>query len=99
MPLSTMDLSEGQMQLLCLARAIVHNTCTQSRVVLLDEPTSTLDLETDNRIQAALRDAFLDCTILIVSHRPESLWDSNVRYEVKNRGVVRIRGAQHPPRR
>lgn len=98
-PLSTMDLSEGQMQLLCLARAIVHNTCTQSRVVLLDEPTSTLDLETDNRIQAALRDAFLDCTILIVSHRPESLWDSNVRYEVKNRGVVRIRGAQHPPRR
>lgn len=95
--LSTMDLSEGQMQLLCLGRAIVHNTCTQSRVVLLDEPTSNLDFETDNRIQAAIRDAFLDCTILMVSHRPETLWDSNVRYEVRSKGVRRIVGAQHPP--
>jgi ABC-type multidrug transport system fused ATPase/permease subunit len=96
-PLSAMEFSEGHMQLLCLARAIVHNTCTQSRVVLLDEPTSSLDLETDNRIQAMMRDAFLDCTMVMVSHRPETLWDANVRLEVKDRGVSRITAKQHPP--
>ena len=88
--LSTMEFSDGQMQLLSLARAIVHHTCTQSRLVLLDEPTSHLDVETDNRIQATLRDAFLDCTIILVSHRAESLWDSNVRFEVKNKRVARF---------
>jgi ABC-type multidrug transport system fused ATPase/permease subunit len=94
--LSTMEFSQGQMQLLCLARAIVHHTCTQSRLVLLDESTSNLDLETDNRIQAAIRDAFLDCTILMVSHRVESLWDSNVRFEVKNKKVARFSTTPKP---
>ena len=94
--LSTMEFSDGQMQLLCLARAIVHHTCTQSRLVLLDEPTSHLDVETDNRIQAALRDAFLDCTIVLVSHRAESLWDSNVRFEVKNKKVARFSTTPKP---
>lgn len=88
--LSGMDFSEGQMQLLGLARAIVHNTCTQSRVVILDEATSNLDLETDSKIQAAIRDAFLDCTIFMVSHRSESLWDSNVRLDVRNKAIVRL---------
>ncbi|KAK3190820.1 hypothetical protein K4F52_003136 [Lecanicillium sp. MT-2017a] len=95
-PLSAMDFSGGQMQLLCLARAIVHNTCTQSRVVILDEATSNLDLETDSMIQGAIRDAFLDCTILMVSHRSESLWDSNVRLDVRNKGVVQLSVPRRP---
>ena len=98
-PLSEMALSEGQMQLLALARAIMHNTCTQSKVVLMDEPTSSIDVETDNRIQATIRDEFAGCTIVVVSHREETLWDSNVRYEVKNGFVARVAGSQHPPQR
>lgn len=98
-PLSEMALSEGQMQLLALARAILHNTCTQSKVVLMDEPTSSIDVETDNRIQATIRDEFAGCTMVVVSHREETLWDSNVRYEVRNGFVVRVASAQHPPQR
>lgn len=94
--LFSMELSEGQMQLLSLSGAIVHHTCTQSRVVLLDEPTSSLDLETDDKIQLAIREAFLDCTILIVSHRPETHWDANACFEVRNNGVFKIAVPRHP---
>ncbi len=89
-PLSAMGFSEGQMQLLALARAIMHNTCTQSKVVLLDEPTSSLDVETDSRIQEIIGDEFVGCTIVIVSHRPETLRDASMRLEVRNGNVIHL---------
>lgn len=87
--LSALSLSEGQTQLLCLSRAILHNHWSRSRLVLLDEPTSSLDHETDERIQALMTEMFRDCTVLVVTHRANTLWDADVRLEVENGKVSR----------
>lgn len=94
--LSAMGLSEGEMQLLAFARAIMHNTCTQSKVVLLDEPTSSMDTETDNRIQGIMQEEFLGCTIVIVSHRTETLWDASKLLEVRNGNIFELPIPERP---
>lgn len=81
--LAVIGLSHGQRQLLCLARAIVHNAATGSKVVLVDEATSNLDHETESRMQAVLSEAFSGCTMLVVAHRLETIHDADVVLELK----------------
>lgn len=59
------NFSIGQRQILCLARAILH----RSPVILMDEPTASMDLETDELVQDAIRRCFADCTVINISHR------------------------------
>lgn len=61
-------LSEGQMQRLAIARAIFCD----SPVLLLDESTSALDVETEKRLLDNLR-RLTDRTVVIVTHRPAVL--------------------------
>jgi len=63
------NLSAGQRQLLCLARALLKN----AKVVAIDEGTSNLDDESDLSIQQALRNAFKSCTLLFIAHRLRGL--------------------------
>ena len=65
-PVSTggTNLSQGQRQLLCLARILV----TEAKIVVLDEATSAIDDETDTFIQGFLRTRYTG-TLLVVAHR------------------------------
>lgn len=59
------NFSLGQRQLICFARAILH----RSPVILMDEPTASMDMETDELVQDAIRRCFADCTVINISHR------------------------------
>lgn len=59
------SLSQGQAQLFCLARALLR----KSKLVILDEATSSLDAETDSVIRDVMRSEFVDCTVISIAHR------------------------------
>lgn len=78
------NMSAGQRQLVCLARALLRRT----RVLVLDEATAAIDLDTDELLQRTIREQFAHCTVLTIAHRVNTIMDSS-RVLVLEAGRVR----------
>ena len=64
-----LSLSGGQRQRLALARAVAANP----KVLVLDDPLSALDVDTEALVEEALRHVLADTTAMIVAHRPSTV--------------------------
>ncbi|KLO18997.1 P-loop containing nucleoside triphosphate hydrolase protein [Schizopora paradoxa] len=78
-----LNFSAGQRQLIAMARALLR----QSSVIIMDEATSSVDFETDGKIQATIREEFGNSLLLTVAHRLRTIIDYD-RLVVLDQGRV-----------
>ncbi|XP_066269391.1 ATP-binding cassette sub-family C member 9-like [Branchiostoma lanceolatum] len=78
------NFSVGQRQLFCLARAFLRKT----KILIMDEATASLDLETDSVLQTAVTTAFADRTVITIAHRLSTILDYDHILVLKDGRVV-----------
>ena len=77
-------MSGGEKQRLSIARAILKKT----PIILLDEATSSLDAETENKIQKGLSYLTKNKTTLVIAHRLSTILNSKKIFVIDNGKVV-----------
>jgi len=79
-------LSGGEKQRISIARAFLR----KSKIILLDEPTSSLDSETEDKIQIALKKLTENKTTIVIAHRLSTIQNSNKIFVIDSGKVVSI---------
>ncbi|XP_014750778.1 PREDICTED: multidrug resistance-associated protein 1-like isoform X2 [Sturnus vulgaris] len=85
------NLSTGQKQLVCLARALLQ----KAKILVLDEATAAVDLETDVQIQSMLRTQFRDSTVLTIAHRVNTILDCDRILVLENGRIAEFDTPEH----
>ncbi|EGR49492.1 uncharacterized protein TRIREDRAFT_60116 [Trichoderma reesei QM6a] len=78
--------SHGQRQLFCLGRALLK----KSSILILDEPTSNIDNQTDAQIQRVIKSEFKDRTVIMIAHRLDSLLDFDTIAVLEEGSLVEV---------
>ena len=79
-----LKLSGGEKQRLSIARAFLKN----SKIILLDEATSSLDSETEEKIQKALNKLITNKTTIVIAHRLSTILNSDNIYVVDGGKII-----------
>ncbi|EJP67794.1 canalicular multispecific organic anion transporter 1 [Beauveria bassiana ARSEF 2860] len=88
--MSKSHFSHGQKQLLFLARAILHQQVKQTKIILVDEATSSLDSTTDENMRQLMAEAFADCTVITIAHQRDYAAEMDLAVELDSGNLVRV---------
>lgn len=81
------NFSLGERQLLCLARCLLSD----KKIIVMDEPTSNIDLETDAKVQKIIRTKLTGRTLIVIAHRKETVIDFEMIFSLEKKALIRAR--------